>query len=163
MEELLIKEGSSVGLIHLGMAKEEVEPIVTLYCDKYCNLHDSSFMLAYDNAGRITHIQLVIEDLREHFNCTLRGIDLFNTKADQLVEMLDKISPYIRNEDAEIGYTYKFPELGMELWRGRICTEEDLKADWFKEMSLDNQEDEKRFLYFETVSFSNKHSFVIDQ
>ncbi len=51
---------------------------------------------------------------------------------------------------------YSFPELGLNFWRSGIFKEEDKLEDWFIELSQEDQKEECRFLYFETVSiFSN--------
>lgn len=56
-------------------------------------------------------------------------------------------------EEAALGYTYTFPQLGLSFWRGNVCTEDDVEANWFNELAPDIQVDNKRFLYFETVTF----------
>ncbi|WP_197255653.1 hypothetical protein [Paenibacillus dendritiformis] len=82
----------------------------------------------------------------------LPWIPCFRTKADDLVKALDKISPYSRTWDASAGFCYLFTEMGLTLYRSRVFTEKDLEEEWFLAQSLDAQEDDKRFFYFETVS-----------
>ncbi|WP_169450856.1 hypothetical protein [Paenibacillus taiwanensis] len=65
--------------------------------------------------------------------------------------MINRISPYRRDEGCLRGFAYDFPEIGLTLYRSRIITDEDLGADWFKAQSLDDHEYEKKFMYFETV------------
>lgn len=154
MEDLIIKEGYSVGLIKFGMKKEEVEHCIKLYSEKYNNSIGNSFLCEYDEEGKVVYIQLIIENLKEHFHCKFKGIDIFNTKASKLIEIFDSITPYVRDLDASLGYMYHFPKFGLWFWRGNICNEEDLESDWFKELAPDIQEDNKRFLYFETVRFN---------
>lgn len=154
MEDLIIKEGYSVGLIKFGMKKEEVEHCIKLYSEKHNNSFSSSFLCDYDEDGKVIYIQLVIENLRKYFQCKIKGIDIFNTKARKLIEIFDNITPYNRDLEASLDSTYHFPELGLTFWRGNVCTEEDLESDWFKELAPDIQEDTKRFLYFETVGFN---------
>jgi len=155
MEDLIIKEGQSIGLFKLEMTMEEVEQCNKLYIEKY-GLYQNSFSFEYDEEGKVISIHLHIGDLKQHFQCNFKGIDLFNLKASEVVKSLDAITPYNRSQDAALGFTYQFPDLGLELWRGRVCTEEDLEADWFKELIPENQEDEKRFLFFETITFHHK-------
>jgi hypothetical protein len=40
----------------------------------------------------------------------------------------------------------------LSLWRRNVLNDEDLEADWFKELKPSIQEDEMRNLYFETVT-----------
>lgn len=154
MEDLLINEGYSVGLIKFGMKMDEVEHCIKLYSEKYNDSIGNSFLCEYDEEGKVVSIQLIIENLREHFHCNFKGIDIFNTKACKLVEIFDDITPYIRDQEASLGYMYQFPDLGLIFWRGNVCTEEELESEWFKELDPDIQEDNKRFLYFETVRFN---------
>ena len=103
--------------------------------------------------GKVTDIHLIISWLKEQFQCIFHGFDLFNLRASQLIDAFDAISPYIRDRESSAGYTYQFPGFPMTFWRGNVCTEQDLESDWFKELIPENQEDEKRFLFFETVTF----------
>ena len=152
MEEIIIHEGLSVGLFQLGMKKEEVEKYKKLYIEKY-NIYKDAFLFEYDEEGQVVYIQLIIDALKHDFQCKFKGIDIFNTKAAELIELFDAITPYTRDRDASLGFMYQFPKLGLTFWRGDVCTEEDLESDWFKELIPENQEDTKRFLYFETVRF----------
>lgn len=45
-----------------------------------------------------------------------------------------------------------FTEMGLTLYRSRVFTEKVLEEEWFLAQSLDAQEDDRRFFYFETVS-----------
>ena len=73
--------------------------------------------------------------------------------ASELTEIFENLTPYIKDLDTALGFCYDYPELGLKFWRGQLCTQEDLEADWFKELELEIQEDYKRFLYFEKVTF----------
>ena len=155
MEDLIIKEGYSVGLFKFGMTKEEVEQCNNIYIEKH-GIYKDSFFFEYDEEGKVTSIHLLLDELKKHFQCDYKGIDLFNLKASELVKAIDAIDPYIRDREALLGFTYQFPNLGLTLWRGNVCTEEDLEADWFKELIPEIQEDNKRFLFFETITFHHK-------
>ena len=152
MEEIIISEGLSVGLFKFGMKIGEVEEYKKLYIEKY-NCYEDSFQFDYNDEGQVVYIQLGIEGLKSNFECKFKGIDIFNTKAAKLVEYFDSITPYTRDPNASFGFDYLFPKLGLSFWRGNICTEEDLESEEFKELIPENQEDTKRFLYFETVGF----------
>ncbi|WP_253721269.1 hypothetical protein [Brevibacillus brevis] len=153
LDNLVINEGCSVGAIKLGMREEEVQQYIQSYKEKCLNPRISfhrNFRCEYDSEGRLIYIE-VVNDLKRHFNCLFRDIDVFNTRASQLVKMIDILSPYDRNS-AHGGFVYKFPELGLSFWRGNVLSEEDMEKDWFKEMDPEIQEDEMKNLYFETVS-----------
>ncbi len=153
MEEIIIHDGLSVGLFQFGMKIEEVEEYKKLYIEKY-NSYEDSFLFEYDEEGEVEYIQLVINDLKHNFKLEFKGIDIFNTKANKIIEFFDTISPYIRDQSASNGFTYQFPKLGITFWRGNVCTEEELESEEFKELDPEIQDDNKKFLYFETVRFN---------
>lgn len=93
MEDLLIKEGYSVGLIKFGMKMDEVEYCIKFYSEKYNDSIGNLFLCEYDEEGKVVYIQLILENLREHFHCNFKEIDIFNTKAGKLVEIFDDIAP----------------------------------------------------------------------
>lgn len=156
MEKLIIEPGHSIGSIQLGMNKLAVEKVIQDYAARYhCvnhmdNYFESAFRIEYDLEEKVKFIEIPWT-LKEVFTCTCRDIDVFNTKAAELVKKLDKISPYDRKHQ-ELGYTYVFPQWGLSLWRSRKFEEDDMQTDWFKKLSPENQEDELRFMYFESVS-----------
>jgi hypothetical protein len=158
MENILIEPGVGVGTIKLGMSREEVDLCIQAYTNAHQKLYYDNeyfhyaFKIEYDQNERASFIE-VASHVKEEFNCLVNGIDVFNTKAEELVKAFDKISPYERDH-ADLGWTYFYPKLGITLWRSRVFIEPDIDEEWFKEMSLENQKDELEFLYFETVSVS---------
>lgn len=52
-----------------------------------------------------------------------------------------------------------FPELGLSFWRGNVYTKVDVEADWFKALISAIQEDNKRYLYFETITLKKIAGF----
>ena len=152
MEELVVKDGISVGLFKYGMHREEVERYMGYYIEDY-GIYGNAFFFEYDKDRKVTSIHLIIEELKHKFYCNFRGIDLFDTKASKLIKFFENISPSIIDDESVLGFRYDYPKLGLTFWRGNICTEEELEADWFKELNQSIQEDNKRFLYFETVTF----------
>lgn len=109
MGNLIIEPGKGIGLIKLGMNKDEVEKCIQKYTEKYQKEYHIQvyfkgfFMVEYDSEGKVDFIEIP-EVLKETFNCLLLGIDVFNTKAEDLVEKIDKISEYDRNQSD--GYTF---------------------------------------------------------
>lgn len=163
MDTLIIEPMKGIGKILLGMTKTEVEECLHYYTDKYEVTYDknplcyhmegaiqSCFQFEYDSEGKVNYIQ-ISSPLKEVLNCVFRNSDVFNTKAEELVEKVDRISKYDRNHH-ELGWTYHYPELGLSFWRPNILKESDMQQDWFKELEPSIQVDEKRNLYFECVS-----------
>lgn len=154
MRKLIIEEGRSVGTLRLGMTKEELVQCVRTYqekCVRPCDFFHTLFQYEYDLEGKATHIHIT-NTLKEYYTCLFKDIDVFSTKASELVEILDKISPYTRDNDALLGFSYTFPELGLSFWRDHVLNDEDLDSESFKEMEPEIQEDEMRHLYFETAT-----------
>ncbi|WP_334077446.1 hypothetical protein [Paenibacillus sanfengchensis] len=141
MEILNIVPGESIGTVKIGMTQTQAEAAMMSY---------DGLNISYDEDHKVDFIEIGY-GANDQFKCVYGDFDLFNTKASELVSMIDQISPYDRNEP-EIGYTYKYPKIGLSLWRSTILTEEDLQEDWFKELSADIQEDEMKHLYFEAVA-----------
>jgi len=156
MDPLIIEPGKGIGTIELGMSRQEVEACIQEYTAKYRkpsyskNYFEHVFMVKYDEEERVHFIEIP-SSLKDIFTCSFRGMDVFNTKAEELVAKVDEISPYDR-DDWELGYMYMFPALGLSFWRPNIFKEEFLQEEWFLEMHPDIQEDEKKHLYFESVS-----------
>lgn len=152
-ETLKIEEGRQVGLLQFQMDKEAVDLCLDIYRQHYNEAVATSFLCEYDANATVYAIHLIIDVLKQYFHCMFKGMDIFQAKAKEIITYLDQLSPYVRNEEAALGYTYDFPELGITFWRGNVCNEEDLEADWFKQLHPNIQEDTKRYLYFETVTF----------
>ncbi|KGX85223.1 hypothetical protein [Pontibacillus marinus] len=157
MDKLIIDPGIGIGNFKLGMNKDDINQCLqeyeaNYYSDYRKHLFRDVFMVKYNSEQVVNFIE--IPNLKDVFQGVYNDIDLFNTKADDLVKMIDKISPYNRdNEESERGFLYEFPLLGLSLWRGNVLSEEDLNADWSKEIKPDIQEDMIREgMYFESVS-----------
>ncbi|MBW5467088.1 hypothetical protein GPJ61_04260 [Brevibacillus formosus] len=163
MDKLIIEPMKGIGKILLGMTKTEVDECLQYYTEKYEITYaknplcyhtkgaiQSFFQLEYDFDGKVNFIQIP-SAIKNVLNCVFHNLDVFNTKTEELVEKIDKISNYDRNH-RELGWTYYYPELGLSFWRPNILKESDMQEDWFKELEPSIQEDEKRNLYFECVS-----------
>ncbi|WP_051250469.1 hypothetical protein [Paenibacillus harenae] len=110
------------------MTKAEVDECLRFYTDKYeityeQNPHKfhvsgaikSCFQLEYDPNGKVNFIQ-ISSVLNDVLKCVFKNIDVFNTKAEELVKEIDKISKYDRDH-WELGWTYDYPELGPTVFR----------------------------------------------
>lgn len=135
--------GQSIGELKLGMTEEEIKR-VTANSPLY-------YQFEFLN-GKAVFIELS-ESVPNTIDlvCTYQGVDLFHTPAEKIITQLDETSSYYRERLAQMGFRYAFREIGLLLWRSRVLTEQNKQEDWFKEMSLENQQDEMRFQYFETV------------
>lgn len=138
-----VKPGISIGELKIGMSKSEV--------DKLTENSPFFFKVEYED-DNCSFIDL-FSSAQIEFISLFEEIDLFSTKVSTLIPLLDKISPYDReNSD---GYSYYFPKIGLTFWRDMDLTDENMQEEWFKEMSLENQEDTAKHLYFESVGVSS--------
>ncbi|WP_054940520.1 sedoheptulokinase [Paenibacillus ihuae] len=140
-DKIKVTPGASIGPLRLGMSRSEIEAEGADFPVFY--------KAEYDPEGLANFIE--IANPEEEAFCMFGETDLFRTPASELIEILDRISPYARDH-AETGCTYAFPLLGFTLWRSIALTEADLLTDEYLSLPPDIYEDEKRRLYFESVS-----------
>lgn len=154
-DKLVIEPGNGIGKLKLGMTKNEVDEVVQYYKKEYeqgtndCDFFENAFKFEYYNDGKLKFIEIIAE-FKNFFACTCHDLDVFNTKADELVKNLNRISKYDKETDGETQYI--FTNIGLSLWRPSVFTEETMGENWFKEMSQENQEQEMRYFYFQAVA-----------
>lgn len=125
-----VKPGISIGELKIGMSMNEI--------DKLSEKSPFFFKVEYED-DKCSFIDLFSGGQIE-FVCLYDKLDLFNTKASELIPLIDKISPYDREKSD--GYSYYFPEIGLSFWRDMNLNEENMPEDWFKDMCPENQEDQ---------------------
>lgn len=154
MDYIIIEPGRSIGTVKLGMTRDEVNLCIQKYIREYNDeeqRHFESYIIPeYDENEKLIALQ-VVRDLKKYANFICYEIDVFNTKAENLIEMMDKITPYLRTSEPELGYDYDFIEVGLSFYRSHVFTEKDMEEEWFTEKSPEDQEDDMKYLYFETV------------
>ncbi|WP_374017450.1 hypothetical protein ABU162_25380 [Paenibacillus thiaminolyticus] len=154
MDNILIEPGRSIGTIKLGMPKDKVNECIQMYMQRYDDELERCFerfiFPEYDENQKLIAVQ-VLRDLMEFANFICFGIDVFNTKAEKLIEIIDKITPYLRTSEPELGFDYDFAEVGLSFYRSNVFTEKEMEQEWFKVKSPEEQEDDMKYLYFETV------------
>ncbi|MDO3410936.1 ASCH domain-containing protein [Saccharibacillus sp. CPCC 101409] len=154
-DKLIIEPGIGIGKLKLGMTRSEADEAVRHYVTQYkkdtndSGFFENTFKLEYDRSGKVKFIEIVSE-FKEFFDCTCYNVDVFNTKANELVQILSRISkPEADHEDET---QYIFADIGLSLWRPSVFTEETMQEDWFQEMYAENQEQEMRYFYFQTAA-----------
>ncbi|MDR6726144.1 hypothetical protein J2W91_004650 [Paenibacillus amylolyticus] len=69
---------------------------------------------------------------------------------------MDEKTSYIRDDEAKMGVCYTFKDIQLSFWRPSALTEDKLKSEEFStELNPENQEYEKRNLYFRTVAIAS--------
>jgi hypothetical protein len=157
MEIINVVPKQGIGLIKLGMSKDEVEKSRQEYNAKFYRenrmreFFKGTFKVEYDTKGKVNFIELSSFKGEQEFTCTILGLNIFETKVEELVEKIDIVSSYDRN-DWELGYSYHFPELGLCFWRPNIFKDSDMEEDWFKANDKEGQESYLIDQYFRTVA-----------
>lgn len=145
MDPWIIKPGASIGDIKLGMHRDTAEEMKSKF-------PDSVFINMECDEREIVHfIEIASSDMHSY---VLEGlnIDPFKTKAKDLIRSIEQFDSFEQNDLSRLGFSYRFPKLGLAFWRTGVLDEADLQESGFKEMSAEHQEDELRYLYFESVS-----------
>lgn len=154
MDYIIIEPGRSIGTVKLGMTRDEVNWCIQKYIREYNDeeqRHFESYIIPeYDENEKLIALQ-VVRDLKKYANFICYEIDVFNTKAEDLIEMMDKITPYLRTSEPDLGSIFDFTEVGLSFYRSNVFTEKEMEEDWFKLKSPEEQEDDMKYLYFETV------------
>lgn len=153
--------GERIGNLRLGMSEAECSEVLEVYRKEYIkgrwhySINDALTCIDFDEQGNISFIEMVTgydpQLLQVLIHLPEQKVDAFHTKANTLIPIIDEVSPYDRSEESP-GFAYYFKELGLALWRGNVFEEEQMNEAWYQEMCVENQQDELRFLYFETVS-----------
>lgn len=158
MNKIIVEPRQGIGPIKLGMGKEEIKEYAEANSIRLCTPRRSSseesfgdYKVGYDSEDRVNFIELSSFKGNKDFTCMLMNFNVFETKAEELVEQIDKISPYDRN-DWEVGYSYTFHELGLAFWRPNVFTDEDMQQEWFKAHDKEEQESYLKDQYFSTVA-----------
>ncbi|TDL65492.1 hypothetical protein E2R58_18620 [Paenibacillus amylolyticus] len=154
MEPLEVIPMVGIGPFKLGMSKSEVEEIIECITPEISQLYNQ---LEYDSEHKLYFIEVSnphdYSPDESDVVLTYDNIDVFRTKADDLVKLIDSKTPYTRDIDAELGFSFIFKDIQLALWRPSVMTEEMLNSvEFLTEFSPENQELEKRFFYFRTVA-----------
>jgi hypothetical protein len=158
MNPIIITPLVGIGPLKLGMTEQEVQETFNAYTYNRSTDHahtlefEDLFKIEYDGNNKVHFIELI--NPCNDTACLYKEWDVFRIKANELVMEIDKKANFVRDRDSELGYSYTFSELQLFFWRSHVITEHDLQSNWFVELSPENQEEEKRSLYFNTVAIA---------
>jgi hypothetical protein len=163
MDPIIITPNVGIGPFKLGMSELEVQETFKRYANfrGTDNPNNPSYLeqlftnFEYDSNNKVIFIE--ISNPYDDFDivCLFDGIDVFRTKADELVKEIDKKTKYARDDEAQMGFSYIFKEIQLSLWRPSVMTDDILNSpEFLLEFSPENQELEKRHFYFTTVAIA---------
>jgi hypothetical protein len=115
-----------VGPVRLGMSRDEARSAMALPVQSFKKTEsstaltdaylDSCFQVFFDNEERVEYVEL---SHCKSFITLYNGINVFATKAEDLIEFISKTAPYDANR-RELGYSYVFPALELSVWRSTM-------------------------------------------
>lgn len=170
VDSIIITPNVGIGPFKLGMRESEVKQVFSAYNHwrpddsipanpGYLEMLFGKF--EYDPNGRVKFIELINPSYAGHFNipCLFNGIDVFATKAEDLINELGKENRFIGDSDPKTGFSFVFKEIELAFWREDIMNDEILESKEFLEMCKENQELKKRYFFFTTVSVAKPGYF----
>lgn len=176
MEEIIVDPHIGIGQLKLGMTSDELETAFLrmrsnwaestndsvqierimetddpdLVTGRYAD--DRSFFLVQYQNGRAIEIS-VHKMLIQALPVKLFGVDVFNLKAEQIIDWLKGTSGFVcDNEDERLGTEYIFPEIGIRFWRKRAFHLKLLEDTLYMEEMKDVLEEEYQYQYFELIT-----------
>lgn len=173
MRKLLITPKVGIGALKLGMSPEQILDAINEELSDLPDVTNRNMQIAEEKEGDgvtrryikgsfffMVHyrnneaIELSVNrDVRETMKVILYDIDVFLTKAEEIVNQLKERSRYIYDgEDELLGTDYDFHDIGIRFWRDGVFHEKLLlDKDYMEEMQFVIEE-EYRYLYFDIVT-----------
>ena len=148
MERYEVRPGEGFGPFRLGMEEAEVEQL-----RRALDLREPpyAFYLEYLD-GKLSRIGL---DSFSGAAAVYQDLDLFHTHAEEIIGALAEQEDFLCDcADPELASTYRFPALGLELWREGAYHPKLLRNSRFMEELGHDPEllaEEQQFWYFHQV------------
>lgn len=171
LEVLEVHPFEGCGKIKLGMTIEEVEAVAHCALDDLRRLddfyyHTEAYQAWYDNMRyRVNYIDGRVAELlvngRDEVAPMLYGVAVLQEKVvDVIAKLRQHASCIYDSPDIDLGYFYYFEAMGVTLWREgvyhpKLMEDADYRRE-FEAMCPENQEEERAFQYFQTVSLESR-------
>ncbi len=120
-----------IGPVRLGISREESRSVMGEEPETFKKLvdddtdtdayHNSSFQVFFDRNNTVEYIEV---SRGEPLDVTYKGTNVFETKANDLVQMISSDAAF-DPDDPELGYSYRFPQLELALWRPIVPEDDD--------------------------------------
>jgi hypothetical protein len=143
MPVLRVEPLIGVGPVRLGMRRAESRRAIGRVPHAFRKTPSSPNTTdAYDDMG--IHVYFDAEDAVEYvelfsvpyFVVTYKGVNVFETPAEDLVDLISKDAPF-DPADPELGYSYIFPRLELSLWRPTLPKDrDDMEARVFSSIGV---------------------------
>jgi len=164
MKEIEIVTFDGIGNIKLGMTQESVREVIGSPADNIpahtnagIEFPESDYFL--ESAIQVTYesktglVNWIGINDNAPFNLNFKGLNLFKSEVKKVVAHTEKYGA-LDTEDAELGYSYCFPMLGICFWRSSKTDDlinelEDAEDDEERRCLLEDIEKSK---YFQQIS-----------
>ncbi|MFC4775902.1 hypothetical protein ACFO9Q_03805 [Paenibacillus sp. GCM10023252] len=113
MKPLIIVPGVGIGPLKLGMSRGEAQEVFS----HNSTLEFYASHMEYDSDDKLIGMEISNPYGPSSLVLLYNGVDVFKTKAEALVSVIEEAAPYIRDGSSESGYGYIFRELQMSVWR----------------------------------------------
>lgn len=171
LEVLEVHPFEGCGKIKLGMTIEEVEAVANRVSGKLRSLDhlfphmdacdawydDMRYYVSYING----HVAELLVNGRDEVAPMLYGVAVLQEKVvDVIAKLRQHASCIYDSPDIDLGYSYYFEDIGISLWREgvyhpKLMEDADYRRE-FEAMCPENQEEERAFQYFQTVSLESR-------
>lgn len=149
-QTLEVRPGQGLGVLDLGMTRAQVYDLLKHRPTKVASLEwIKDYHLAFDE-DRLVFIEIP-RRISKEYDVVLEGIKLFDKEVDELMNDLSDLGTCWQPEK---GYTYIFKARGLGFWRPVIFDASMLTDPDFLALDQEGQEEERRHMYFETISVS---------
>jgi len=163
METIVVYPQKGIGNILFGMTRQAVEQ--TLLSTYYEEPLKEGILVRY-NDFHITYKDNMVDEIcinnLDHYRVVFNNIDLFHTKAEEILDSLKRLSDYnCDGEDEYLSWTYYFKDLGMTLWRESVFHPKLLQKEWFQNIIADDEthlEYWQQFCFFNQICLKNSTS-----
>ena len=178
MKTILVIPNEGIGSLKLGMSPAQVLDAINEELADLPDISNNDMQISETNEGAGVTVRYmkgpyffmvhymngisaeisVNRDLRESARVVLYDIDIFLTKAEQIVNRLKQKSRLVCDwEDEQLAYDYDFTDIGIRFWRDGVFHEKLLLDREYMEMMKDVIEEEYRYLYFDIITVKKNY------
>lgn len=162
MKKLIIIPNNSIGNIKFDMTRNEIKKLLNDEKvgkqNKNINFfwyEDYTYLIGYKE-NKVVEINIT-SNISNRYDVLLDNIDLFKNKVEDIIHYLkNKYLLTFDGEDEDLSTLYEFRSLGISLWRENSFHSKLLSSEEFKILSVENQEYEKKFWFFDTIKLQRE-------
>lgn len=159
MDRIEIVLGKSIGNIELDMTKDEVHNLFKNYkikkhkVFKEDEIVDLNIRVSYDEKFKVRGIE-VTTFTADKVDVYLLGMNVFKTKAEDLIKRLEELSSNVKyfDDDKDLAQEYDFPDLKIGFWRNEAFHPKLFKDKEFLSLNDEEKEHLMFYWYFQSIS-----------